>query len=177
MSARAIATVVAAVVAGFLALSHPASADELLDGLKTLPGSVEDVRVGGTWDRDGKSGIYRVIVSRSGGDAITARLFIQWVAYEDDGSLTVQDTIEIQELADLKVDIVDFTSESDADGLSVFLQTLDPDGSADGNYELIVTSPYAAQIRACVELTAAAQADSVFRDPTSVYRKGRLSLT
>jgi hypothetical protein len=141
MSARAIATVVAAAIAGFLALSHPSSADELLDGLKTLPGNVEDVRVGGTWDRDGKSGIYRVIVSRSGGDAITARLFIQWVAYEDDGSLSVQDTIEIQELADLKVDIVDFTSESDADGLSVFLQTLDPDGSADGNYELIVTSP------------------------------------
>jgi hypothetical protein len=141
MSARAIATVVAATIAGFLSLSLPVSADELLDGLKTLPGNVDDVRVGGTWDRDGKSGIYRVIVARSGGDAITARLFIQWVAYEDDGSLTVQDTVEIQELADLKVDIVDFTSESDNDGLSVFLQTLDPDGSADGNYELIVSSP------------------------------------
>ncbi len=141
MSARAIATVVAATIAGFLALSLPVSADELLDGLKTLPGNVDDVRVGGTWDRDGKSGVYRVIVARSGGDAITARLFIQWVAYQDDGSLTVQDTVEIQELADLKVDIVDFTSESDNDGLSVFLQTLDPDGSADGNYELIVSSP------------------------------------
>ena len=141
MSARAIATVAAALFAGFLATSHPVSADELLDGLKTLPGSVEDVRVGGTWDRDGKSGVYRIIVSRSGGDAVTARLFIQWVAYQDDGSVSVQDTVEIQELADLKVDIVDFTSESDADGLSVFLQTLDPDGNADGNYELIVTSP------------------------------------
>ena len=141
MSARAIATVVAATIAGFLTLSLPVSADELLDGLKTLPGNVDDVRVGGTWDRGGKSGIYRVIVSRGGGDAITARLFIQWVVYEDDGSLTVQDTVEILELADLKVDIVDFTSESDNDGLSVFLQTLDPDGSADGNYELIVSSP------------------------------------
>ena len=141
MSARAIVTVMAAAIAGILALCLPVSADELLDGLKTLPGNVDDVRVGGTWDRDGKSGIYRVIVARSGGDAITARLFIQWVAYEDDGSLTVQDTVEIQELADLKVDIVDFTSESDNDDLSVFLQTLDPDGSADGNYELIVGSP------------------------------------
>ena len=141
MSARAIATVMAAAIAGTLALSHPVLADELLDGLKTLPGNVDDVRVGGTWDRDGKSGVYRVIVARSGGDAITARLFIQWVAYEDDGSVSVQDTVEIQELADLKVDIVDFTSESDADGLSVFLQTLDPDGSADGNYELIVSTP------------------------------------
>ena len=90
---------------------------------------------------DGKSGVYRVIVSRSGGDVITARLFIQWVAYDDTGGATVTDTVEIKEFADLKVDIVDFTSESDANGLSVYLQTLDPNGSADQNYELIVTSP------------------------------------
>jgi hypothetical protein len=121
--------------------SATAHADAILDGLKTLPGNVEDVRVGGTWDEDGKNGIYRVIVSRSGGDAVTARLFIQWVAYDDTGGATVQDTIEIKEMAGLKVDIVDFTSESDGDGLSVFLQTLNPNGESDQNYELFVTSP------------------------------------
>jgi hypothetical protein len=119
----------------------PASADAILDGLKTLPGNVEDVRVGGTWDSDGKNGIYRVIVSRSGGDTVTARLFVQWVAYDDTGGASVQDTVEIKELADLKVDIVDFTTESDSDGLSVFIQTLNPNGSSDQNYELFVTSP------------------------------------
>jgi hypothetical protein len=131
---------VALVVLG-MAFGRPALADPLLDGLKTLPGNVEDVRVGGTWDRDGKTGIYRIIVSRSGGDMVTARLFIQWVAYNDTGGATVQDTEEIQELADLKVDIVDFTSESDANGLSVFIQTLDPNGTDDQNYQLTVTSP------------------------------------
>jgi hypothetical protein len=118
-----------------------ASADALLDGLKTLPGNVEDVRVGGTWDGDGKNGIYRIIVSRSGGDAITARLFVQWVAYDDTGGAAVTDTVEIKEFADLKVDIVDFTSESDGNTLSVFIKTLDPNGSNDQNYELTVTSP------------------------------------
>ena len=124
-----------------LAGVQPASADAIADGVATLPGSVEDVRIGGTWERDGKSGAYRIVVSRSGGDTVTARMFVQWVAYQDDGSATVEDSVEIQEIADLKVDIVDFNSESDADGLSVFIQTLDPNGTADQNYELFVTSP------------------------------------
>jgi hypothetical protein len=124
-----------------LVASAPARADAILDGLKTLPGNVEDVRVGGTWDEEGKNGIYRVIVSRSGGDAVTARLFVQWVSYDDTGGAKVESTIEIKGLADLKVDIVDFTSESDNDGLSVFLQTLNPSGESDQNYELFVTSP------------------------------------
>jgi hypothetical protein len=129
-------------VAVVLALSiGVARADAILDGLKTLPGNVEDVRVGGTWDESGKNGIYRVIISRSGGDAVTARLFVQWVSYDDTGGAKVENTIEIKEFAELKVDIVDFTSESDGDGLSVFLQTLNPNGESDQNYELFVTSP------------------------------------
>jgi hypothetical protein len=138
MFARAIAAA-AIVSAAFLAA--PASADELLDGLKTLPASVEDVRIGGTWEREGETGVYRVVVARTGGDAITARLFIQWVAMGDDGVPKVEDTVEIPELAELKVDIVDFTSEADDEGLAVFLQLLDPNGVADGDYELFVTSP------------------------------------
>ena len=124
-----------------LAATPPATADQVLDGVATLPGSVEDVRVGGTWDRDGQSGVYRIVLARSGGDGVTARLFIQWVVYQDDGSAAVQETLEIKEVAELRVDIVDFASESDQDGLSVFLQTLDPNGSEDLNYELHVLSP------------------------------------
>ena len=141
MSAKPIVAVaVFAIIAG-LALARAAFADPLLDGLAALPGNVEDVRVGGTWERDGNSGFYRVIVSRSGGDGVTARLFVQWVIYQEDGSATVRDTVEITELADLKIDVIDFSSESDADGLSVYIRTLDPNGSADQNYELTVTSP------------------------------------
>jgi len=122
-------------------VARPALADALLDGLKALPGTVEDVRVGGTWERGGKSGIYRIIVSRSGGDPITARLFVQWVAYDDNGGASVTDTIEIKEFADLKVDVQDFTSDSDSTTLTVDIQTLDPNSSNNPTYELVVTSP------------------------------------
>mgnify|MGYP000938458860 CR=1 FL=1 len=119
----------------------PVHADALFDGIAALPGNVEDVRVGGTWEKDGHSGVYRILVARKGGDVITARMFVQWVAYQDDGDSVVQSTLEVRELGDLAVDVVDFTSESDADGLSVFIQTLDPNGSADENYELFVHGP------------------------------------
>jgi hypothetical protein len=124
-----------------LALVQAAHADPLLDGIGKIPGAVEDVRIGGTWEKDGKNGEYRVVITRSGGDTVTARLFIQWIAYHDDGDTSVDNTIEIKELAALKVDVVDYTSESDQDGLSVYLETIDPNGNADQNYELHVTSP------------------------------------
>ena len=130
----------AALVFGLAAMA-PAHADALLDGLKTIPGSIEDVRIAGTWDQGQKTGAYRVIIARTVGEAVTARLFVQWIVYHDDGTATVDNTIEIKELVDLKLDIVDYTSESDADGLSVFIQTLNPNGSTDQNYELFVTSP------------------------------------
>ena len=131
----------AVIFASGLAFATPVLADAILDGIATLPGSVEDVRIGGTWERDGKVGAYRIVIARTGGDNVTARLFVQWVVYEDDGGTSVADTVEITEVADLKVDIVDFTSESDQDGLTVYIQTLDPNGSADQNYELFVSSP------------------------------------
>jgi hypothetical protein len=129
----------AAILAGGTAL--PALADEIFDGIAGLPGSVEDVRIGGTWEENGKIGAYRILVTRTGGEAVTARMFVQWVAYEDDGGATVEHTIEIEELAALNVDVVDFTSDADADGLSVYIQTLDPNGTADEDYALYVFSP------------------------------------
>jgi hypothetical protein len=131
----------AVILASGLAFATPALADPLLDGIATLPGSVEDVRIGGTWERDGAIGAYRIVIARTGGENVTARMFIQWVVYEDGGATSVENTIEISEIADLKVDVVDFTSESDQDGLSVYIQTLDPNGNADENYELFVFSP------------------------------------
>ena len=66
---------------------------------------------------------------------------MQWIEYPDGGEAKVQNTIEIKELADLKVDIVDYTSESDEEGLSVYIETIDPSGNADSNYELRITAP------------------------------------
>jgi hypothetical protein len=124
-----------------LAVAQPVRADELLDGVSAIPGSVEDVRIGGTWEREGKSGAYRVVISRSGAEPVTARLFVQWIAYEDGGEAGVEKTIEIKEFADLKLDVVNYVSESDDDGLSVYLETIDPNGNSDQSYELHVVSP------------------------------------
>lgn len=124
-----------------LAVAVPAHADEILDGIAKMPGAVEDARIGGTWESGGKTGAYRLVVARVGGDTITARFFVQWIAYLEGGGAAVENTIEINELADLKVDVIDFNSESDQDGLSVYLQTLNPNGSGDQTYELFVTSP------------------------------------
>lgn len=131
----------ATLIAALALTTLPARADAVFDGISTLPGTVEDVRIGGTFEREGKVGFFRILVARTGGDNVTARLFVQWVAYEDDGGATVLGTQEVTELGALNVDVVDFTTESDADGLSVFIQTLDPNGSADENYELFVFSP------------------------------------
>jgi len=47
-------------LAACLALAaSPALADELADGIAAMPGGVEDVRIGGTWQAGGKSGVYR----------------------------------------------------------------------------------------------------------------------
>jgi hypothetical protein len=138
MNALRIATVLLA-----LAVVPPAFAqsDSLIDSLNALPGNIEDVRIVGSWNQGGQSGVYRVLVARSGGDMVTARLFLQWLVYDDNGGAKVTDTIEIQEFAQLNVDIVDFNSSSDGNPLTINIQTLDPNGNADKNYLLTVNSP------------------------------------
>jgi hypothetical protein len=129
-----------------LALSLPAYADAIADGVAAIPGVVEDVRITGNWEKAGKSGTYRVIVARTGGEAITARLFVQWVVFLPDGSAAVEQSVEIKELGELKVDIADYNSEADDQGLSIFLETLGadagaaPDAPTEG-YELHIFSP------------------------------------
>jgi hypothetical protein len=124
-----------------LLVAGPVRADEVADGVAAIPGAVDEVRIGGTWAEGDDSGVYRIVITRSGGDQVTARLFVQWVAYTDDGGAAVTNSIEIEEFAALNVDIDDFTSESDADGLSVFIRTIDPAGADDLAYELFVFSP------------------------------------
>jgi hypothetical protein len=118
-----------------------AQSDPILDGIASLPGSVEDVRIVGSWNQGSQSGVYRVLVSRSGGDLVTARMFVQWIVYDDNGGAQVTSTVEIQELAQLGVDVVDFSGSSDGGPLTVNIQTLDPNGNADKNYVLTVNSP------------------------------------
>ena len=131
-----------ALILTILAALHvavPARADSLSDGVKAIPGTVEDLRVAGNWEADGKTGAYRIVVARTGGEAMTARLFIQWVVYGNDGGATVDHSVEIAEIAALKVDIANYNAEADPDGLSVYVDTVDASGAGQ-SYELFVLS-------------------------------------
>jgi len=44
-----------------------------------VPAGVESVTSGGYWTSGGVSGRYRIIVVNSGFEAVTSRLFVQWV--------------------------------------------------------------------------------------------------
>jgi len=130
-----------ALVASVVAIFAPVRADEVADGIATMPGGVEDVRIGGTWQDGNKSGVFRLVIVRTGGNAVTARLFVQWVAYGDTGEATVEHSMEIAEFDELALDIVDYVSESDAEGLSVYIETINPEGAASEQYELFVFGP------------------------------------
>ncbi|HET7715638.1 MAG TPA: hypothetical protein VFK86_08410 [Bauldia sp.] len=133
-----------ALITGFsvgLGLGGSAVADDLAQQVAAIPGSIEDVSIGGSWQDGDRSGAYRLVVARSGGEKITARLFVQWIAFGDTGEATVTDTIEIKELTDLGVDIMNLSSEADDDGLSVFVDTMNDTGDLGDSYELHVFSP------------------------------------
>jgi hypothetical protein len=111
-----------------------ARADALADAVGTIPGEVEDIRFAGSWSEGDEGGIYRIVLARSG-SPIAARLFVQWIAVAGSGP-KVSRSVEIGEFGALKVDVVDFFAESDADGLAVHIESVSGDG-----YELFVTGP------------------------------------
>lgn len=133
-----------ALITGFsvgLGLGGSAVADEVADQVKAIPGAVEDLSFGGNWQDGDRSGAYRLVVTRAGGEKITARLFIQWIAYGDAGEATVADSLEIAELTELGVDIANLSTEADVDGLSVYVDTLSEAGDMGETYEIHVFSP------------------------------------
>ena len=115
-----------------------ARADALTDAAANLAPSVQDVRLAGTWKKDSRKGVYRVIVARTPAPGSTARLFVQWIAISVDGSQRVERSIEIAELAALKLDISNFVTETDPDGLSIFVEVVDAAKHTDQSYELFV---------------------------------------
>ena len=128
--------------AAAIALAQAAHADPLLDRIGELPGAVEEMRVGGEWQQAEKKGVYRVAIARSAtSDGVTpARLFIQWISRHN-GEASVDNTLEIKEITSLKADIVDFSMASVPNGLSVNVETIDPEGNENKSYEIVVASP------------------------------------
>lgn len=109
-----------------------AQADTLSDGVAAIPGEVEEVRFAGSWTEGEESGVYRLVLTRSG-SPIAARLFVQWIAVDHEGP-KVAHSVEIEEFGALKIDVVDFAGETDADGLAVHIESVSGDG-----YELFVS--------------------------------------
>ncbi|MBZ9935412.1 hypothetical protein LB518_03860 [Mesorhizobium sp. BR1-1-16] len=136
-AARAAAAL--AIAAPLLApIAGTAHADGVSDTISALDPSVQDLRIAGSWEKDGRKGVYRLLVARTAAPKPTARLFVQWIATGVDGSVQVERSIEITELAELKLDVSDFVAESDPDGLSVFVEVVDPAQDTDQSYELFV---------------------------------------
>ena len=130
----------ACVIAG-AAFASPVYADAVSDGVAAMPGGVQDVRYSGTWNRDGRSGVYRIVTVQSSSAAATDRLFVQWVAHGNVGQLTVTNSIEINEIAAGGLDIVNYMTQSDSEGLVVFIDVVDPRTSLGEEYELFVFAP------------------------------------
>lgn len=103
----------------------PLRADTLADGIAALSPSIQEVRTVGAWEKDGHKGVYRIIIDRTA-PGPTARLFVQWLEGAADGTTTINRSVDIKEMVELKRNIGDFVVETDPDGLSVFLEMIDP---------------------------------------------------
>jgi hypothetical protein len=119
-------------VAAFGAVT--ARADAVSDGVAAIPGEVEDIQFAGSWTEGDEGGVYRLVLTRSG-SPIAARLFVQWVAIGNDGP-RVAHSVEIEEFGALKIDVLDFSGETDGDGLAVHIEAVSGDA-----YELFVSGP------------------------------------
>ena len=128
--------------AGFSAvlMGVPAWGDTLPDAVTAIPGSIEDVRMVGSWEADDGVGSYRIVVARDHAEATSARLFVQWVSYGG-SSARIDQSIEIAEVADAGLDVIDYNAESDPDGLSLYLEMIDHNDGLDETYELHLFSP------------------------------------
>ena len=113
----------------------PAFADPLPDNVAAIDPSIREIRVPGGWEKDGKKGLYRVVLSRSGDG--TSHLFVQWLALGADGTPSLERSIEIAEVAAQKLAVSDFTTDLEG-GLAVFVAIANPSGDDPASYELIV---------------------------------------
>ena len=108
--------------------------DAAVGALKGAVVSTLDSSGGTNWE----DAFFRTLKNEDGS---TADIIPNRVVFFTDGIATLEDSIEIVEVADLGVDVVDYTSQSDADGLAVYLQTYNPNDDSDLTYELFVFSP------------------------------------
>lgn len=121
--------------------ASPAFSDTISSGTAAMSDDFHDIRYSGTWNRDGRSGVYRIVVENGDSAAAADRLFVQWMTQDNSGQETVENSIEISEIAAWGLDIVDYVSESDSEGLVLFIDVINPRTNFGEEYELFVFGP------------------------------------
>ena len=73
--------------------------DEDVADAKAIPASVQSVQSGGYWQKGDQDGHYRVVVTSGGFEHVISRLFIQWIALDQDArEYKLNRTVEVKEI-------------------------------------------------------------------------------
>jgi len=110
------------------------------DVIETIPANITDIRLLGSWELDGKSGLYRGIVSVK--QPGKTNFVVQWIEFDEIGALSkVEHSMPIPEIAKLGGILVDYRGEIDAQGLTVFLDLQSTSDAPPETYVLYVNGP------------------------------------
>lgn len=110
------------------------------DAMKQIPADIADIRLFAAWQQDGKSGVYRGIVTIPKPGKATFTL--QWLTFGTDGALAaVEHSMPIPEVSELDGIITDYRDEIDAEGLTIFLDVKTSADAIEDTYVLYVNGP------------------------------------
>ncbi len=114
---------------------------------KATPTGIHQVVTGGFWTHGKDEGYYRVVIVAGGFEHVSHRLFIQWIAIDQDNhDLKIVRTVAVAEINDLSGVVSDLKPQFNPKGPLKFTVTLDGrDGvkrkraitaTADGRYTI-----------------------------------------
>ena len=82
-----------------LALSGANAQDFAINDAKGTPVSIHTVQTGGSWESGKQEGFYRVVVVAGGFEHVIARLYVQWIATDqDEREYKLVRTVEVKDV-------------------------------------------------------------------------------
>lgn len=124
-----------------------ASPDEVAAAVAALPVAVGDVQVVGPWVDGERRGVWRTVMTQDAGETAGNRFFLQRIE-ETDGGMSVAETTEVTEIAEIEGAVVGYRTDAPPEGqestLTLFFDIVPLDGEISETYELFVTpgQPY-----------------------------------
>jgi hypothetical protein len=89
----------AALMMLLLAVSGVRAQDFAINDAKGTPVSVHTVQSGGSWESGKQEGFYRVVVVAGGFEHVIARLYVQWIATDqDEREYKLVRTVEVKDV-------------------------------------------------------------------------------